>query len=774
MKPSGAIAEAARTRLRIDVTGRVQGVGFRPFVHRQALAFGLSGFVMNTPEGVTLEVEGEPGAVASFANVLERNPPPNAVVWAISAHPLVPLGRAERFEIRESATSGEPATVTTIPPDLAPCPACRREVSDPTSPRYRYPFTTCTDCGPRYTIVERLPFDRPRTSMRRFPPCAACRAEYDNPSDRRFHAETIACPDCGPSLALWDRDGRTEATDDAAIARTADLLRQGAIVAVKGLGGFQLMVDARNADAVARLRARKRRPDKPFAVMFPDIGAISASSEVSEAEADLLTSPERPIVLLARRGDIRPSPVADTVAPGTRLLGAMLPSTPLHDILLADLGFPVVATSGNLSGEPIAIDEEEARSRLRGIADAFLIHDRPILRPVDDSVARVIAGRPTLIRRARGYAPAPVATDIPPGILALGGHLKASVALSTPSGTVLSQHIGDLDAPETADAYDRTVRDILALSGQSPRLVAHDLHPDYASTRYAERLGFSAVAVQHHVAHIAAVIAEHRIASPVLGVAWDGTGYGTDGTIWGGEFIRITAEGWARMAHLAPFRLPGGEAAVREPRRAAIAVLHAVFGADWATMTDLAPVASFTEAERRVLTAMLENGVNAPVATSAGRLFDAVAALLGLIQTTSFEGQAAAALESVADDIAPLPPYRLALRAPSDDAPLELDWRPAVMAIVADVRAGIAANRIASAFHAGLADAIAEVVIRLGDTTVALGGGCFQNKRLTEATIAALSANGCRVFWPQAVPANDGGLAVGQAWWAGRTSGGTS
>ena len=775
MKPSAAIAEAARTRLRIDVRGRVQGVGFRPFVHRQAAALGLSGFVMNTPEGVSIEAEGEPGDVAAFADILEHNPPPNAVVAALSARPLVPVGRAERFEIRDSETGGAAAGLTAIPPDLAPCPACLAEVSDTASRRHRSPFPTCTDCGPRFTIVASLPFDRPRTSMRLFPPCAACRAEYDNPSDRRFHAETIACPACGPRLALWAPDNRIEATDDAAMGRTADLLRQGAIVAVKGLGGFQLMVDARNLDAVQRLRARKHRPDKPFAAMFPDIRAVVAACDASQAEADLLTSPERPIVLLARRSDIHPHPVADNVAPGTRLLGAMLPSTPLHDILLADLGFPVVATSGNLSGEPIAIDEHEASLRLHGIADALLTHDRPILRPVDDSVARVVAGRPMLIRRARGYAPAPVATDVPAGILALGGHLKASIALSTPSGTVLSQHIGDLDCAETEDAYDRTVRDILALSGQHPPLVAHDLHPDYASTRYAENLlPLPSVAVQHHVAHISAVIAEHRLALPVLGVAWDGTGYGADGTIWGGEFIRIDADGWTRPAHLAPFRLTGGDAAVREPRRAAIALLHAISGPSWAEMTDLAPVASFTERERKVLAAMLDDGVNAPFTTSAGRLFDAVAALLGLIQTTSFEGQAAAALESVADDIAPLPPYPLALRAPSDDAPLELDWRPAIAAIVEDIRAGVPAPRIASAFHAGLANATAGVAIQLGDKTVALGGGCFQNKRLIEATIAALSAKGCNVFWPQMVPPNDGGLAVGQAWWAGRTSGGTT
>jgi hydrogenase maturation protein HypF len=375
-----------------------------------------------------------------------------------------------------------------------------------------------------------------------------------------------------------------------------------------------------------------------------------------------------------------------------------------------------------------------------------------------------------LIRRARGYAPAPISTDIPADILAVGGHLKASVALSGPSGTVLSQHIGDLDSAETADAYDRAVRDLLALSGPHPgeiarpRLVIHDLHPDYYSSRYAADLGIPSVAVQHHVAHIAAVIAEHRLELPVLGVAWDGTGYGPDGTIWGGEFIRMTPDGWTRVAHLSPFRLPGGDAAVREPRRSAAALLHAISGPFWTSMDDLAPVSSFSPAERNVLAAMLTNGVNAPISTSAGRLFDAVAALLGLIQTTTFEGQAAAALESIADDVGDHPAYRFDIRAPSDGHPLELDWRPAIAAVVADIRAGIRAPRIASAFHRGLSEAISEVVRRLGDGTVALSGGCFQNKRLSEAVIGRLAASGRAVHWPSAVPPNDGGLAIGQAW----------
>jgi hydrogenase maturation protein HypF len=605
--------------------------------------------------------------------------------------------------------------------------------------------------------------------MRHFPMCIACRSEYDDPVDRRFHAEAIACPACGPQLALWDRDGTTLALRDDALRRAADMIRAGAIVAVKATGGFQLMVDARNDDAVRRLRARKHRPDKPFAVMFPDLAAIEAEAVVNPVERAHLESAALPIVLLkACPGRCSPA-VAPAPASAPGLLGAMLPSTPLHYLLLGELGFPVVATSGNLSGEPLATDEREAAHRLRGVADALLVHDRPVLRPVDDSVVRVVAGRAITIRRARGCAPLPVPADAPAGILALGAHMKAAVAISTSSGdAILSQHIGDLDSAETGHAFGRAVADLEQLCATPVRRVAHDLHPDYASTRHAVSLGLPAVPVQHHAAHVAAVIAEHRLALPVLGVAWDGTGLGTDGTIWGGEFIRVDETGWTRVAHLAPMRLPGGDAAAREPRRAAVAALAATFGA-WAEMTDLAPVAAFTAAERRTLGIMLARGVQAPRATSAGRLFDAVAALLGLVQKATYEGQAAAMLELTADGN-PLP-YHLDIVA-KDGGPLELDWRPVIAAIVADIRRGVPASAIAYAFHAGLAQAIAETAARLGDMTVALAGGCFQNKRLTEQTIAALTAAGRSVFWPEAIPANDGGIALGQVWWAARSMGG--
>ena len=757
------LAEARHERVRLDVRGAVQGVGFRPFVYRRATALGLTGWVTNTPEGVTVEVEGPSEGIAALLREMRQAPPPNAIVASIATASL-PTRGGTRFEIRASTLAG-PRSATVLP-DLATCDECLAETFDPANRRYRYPFTNCTHCGPRYSIVEDLPYDRARTTMRRFALCPACRIEYGNPADRRFHAEPNACSVCGPQLALWDAAGAVLAERNDALFAAAEALRRGRIVAIKGIGGFHLLVDARDEAAATRLRQRKHRPEKPLAVMFASLDAVAVEARVSPAEAALLTARERPIVLLhSRNGSL-----ANAVAQGSRLIGAMLPCTPLHHLLLADLGFPVVATSGNRSDEPIVTDQSEALRRLAEIADLFLVHDRPIVQPLDDSVARIVTGRPMLLRRARGYAPAPVADAGEPGILALGGHLKATVALTTRAGTVLSQHLGDLDTPEARDTYDAAVADIVHLHDTKPRLVVHDFHPDYHSTRAASRFGARTIAVQHHVAHIAAVMAEHRLSPPLLGVAWDGTGYGPDGTVWGGEFIRITDSGWQRVAHLKPFRLPGGDAAVREPRRSALGLLFAAFGRDAFAMTDLAPVASFTPAERATLGVMLERGVNTPVTTSAGRLFDAVAALIGLRQRTSYEGQAAAALEgAVGEDLDRA--YDFPVRSGEGAGPMIVDWQPALTALLADLRAGAPTAAIAAAFHAGLALVIADVAARIAERTVALAGGCFQNARLTEATAAALTVAGLRPFWPERVPPNDGGLALGQAWWAAHTLG---
>jgi len=750
---------APRERVELKVRGRVQGVGFRPYAYRQAAAFGLAGWVVNTPQGATLEVEGPPDAVAGFVDALTSELPAPATIDRIEKRTLPPTGESG-FTIRESALAGDRSA--TVLPDIATCEECLAEIADPANRRHRYPFTNCTHCGPRYSIIADLPYDRARTTMAGFVMCADCRAEYEDASDRRFHAEPNACPRCGPQLALRDTSGVALAIGDDALSTAADAIRDGKIVAVKGLGGFHLMVDARNEDAVARLRQHKNREEKPFAVMFLSMAAIEAVADVSPVEATLLESRERPIVLVRKRRDT----LAYTVAPGNPLVGAILPYTPLHHLLLGDLGFPVVATSGNRSDEPIVTDETEALARLSGIADVFLVHDRPIVRPVDDSVARVVAGRPMLLRRARGYAPSPIAVVLPPGILAAGGHLKATVALTTEAGVVISQHLGDLDAVEARDAYDRAIADLTRLHATEPNRVGRDLHPDYHSTRAAERLGAPVVAVQHHLAHVASCMAEHGLGPPLLGVAWDGTGDGGDGTVWGGEFLRVAEDGWHRVVHLRPFRLPGGEAAVREPRRAAFSLLHEIFGRNALEMTDLAPIAAFTAKERATLAAMIDRGLNAPVTTSAGRLFDAVAALLGLRQRSTYEGQAAMELEWAAETAnATAKPLAFLLRA---GAPPILDWEPVVRAILADRAAGVATGEIAAAFHRGLALAIAEVAATIGEETVVLTGGCFQNAVLTEATVAALRAAGATPVWHEQVPPNDGGLALGQAYWAAR------
>jgi hydrogenase maturation protein HypF len=751
---------AGRRRFRLQVRGAVQGVGFRPFVYRQSTALGLTGWVGNTPAGVTVEAEGEPDQVAALIRSLREAPPPNAAIVAIDSEEIAPNGD-EGFAIRTSDAAGPRSAA--ILPDLATCEDCLAELFDPADRRYRYPFINCTHCGPRYSIIEELPYDRTRTAMRHFPMCPTCRAEYETPSDRRFHAEPNACPDCGPRLALWDRAGGPLARDDAALRAGAAALRRGEIVAVKGIGGFHLLVDARDEASVTRLRRRKGREEKPFAVMFPALDRLRDCAEVSAAEAALLLGPARPIVLLRARGSM----LAPAVAPRNPRIGAFLPYAPLHHLLLHDLGFPVVATSGNRSDEPIVIDENEAPARLAGIADLFLMHDRPILRPVDDSVAQFVCGRPQLLRRGRGHAPAPIAVEgVKGGILALGGHLKTTIALTQPGEVVPSPHIGDLDTVTARAAHARTIVDLTRLLATDASLVACDHHPDYASTQAAQAMALPVIRVQHHLAHIAACMAEHRLAPPLLGIAWDGTGWGPDGTVWGGEFLLVGKDGWRRVAHLRRFRLPGGEIAVREPRRAALGLLYEAFGEEALAMTDLAPVAAFAAAERAVLGRMLAQGINAPWCSSAGRLFDAFAALCGLRQRIAYEGQAASELEGAADNDTAGRSYEFPIGRPADGGALILDWQRALQTALAELRAGAAAGAVSAALHRGLAAAIVAIAREIGEPRVVLTGGCFQNARLLETAVALLREAGYRPFWPQLVPPNDGGIALGQAAWA--------
>ena len=640
-----------------------------------------------------------------------------------------------------------------ILPDVATCADCLREILDPSDPRSGYAFTNCTNCGPRFTIIQALPYDRPNTTMRRFEMCPHCQHEYEQPLDRRFHAQPNACPSCGPQLAY--RTGREAGeTGGDPLGRAAEAGR-GKIVAVKGLGGFHLMCDARNDEAVTRLRERKPRRERPFAIMAPDLQWVRDHCETpAEAEA-LLTSPESPIVLLTKKPDAALGGVSPCVAPGNPLLGVMLPYTPLHHLLMRELGFPVVATSGNLSDEPICIDEDEAVERLGHIADGFLAHNRPIQRHADDSIAWVVRGRARLLRRARGYAPLPVQLkDEAPTILGVGSHLKNTVSLSVGRQVFISQHIGDLETPEALAAFERVVADFLRLYEVTPAAIAHDAHPQYASTLWAQERAERLIPVQHHHAHLAACLAENQVEGPALGVAWDGTGYGDDGAIWGGEFLLGDAEGYERVAHLRPFRLPGADAAVHEPRRVGLALLHELYG-ERACEMDFAPVRSLRPADRPVLSQMLSRGVNAPFTTSMGRLFDGLAALIGLNQTVSFEGQAAMRLEFLAD----------ATETSAYAMPLSnevVDWGDAVQAALEDHRRGVPASTIAARFHNALVGAIVAVAERTGQQRIALSGGCFQNRMLIERASNALRSAGFEVLLHRQTPPNDGCVSLGQ------------
>lgn len=750
-----------KSRLRVDIRGAVQGVGFRPFIHRLARELDLTGWVRNSPQGVCIEVEGNPDRLKSFLLRLAPEKPPPAFIQSLESSFLDPAGYTE-FAILPSAETG--AKTASIIPDIAVCSECLREMFDPGNRRYLYPFTNCAHCGPRFTIIESLPYDRARTSMRRFTMCDACRAEYETPSDRRFHAQPNACPVCGPQLELWSAAGETSAFGHDALLATAHAIRDGNIAAVKGLGGFHLMVDARNDSAVTRLRQRKRREEKPFALMFPSLDNLQSCGAVSDLEERLLLSPQSPIVLIRRRsGDIAPS-----IAPGNPYLGAMLPYTPLHHILMRALGFPVVATSGNVSDETICIDETAALERLRGVADVFLVHNRPIVRHADDSIARIVAGREQILRRARGYAPLPISVKEPvTSVLAVGGHLKNAVALGVGREIFVSQHIGDLETLQTRDAFAQTLSSLKSLYDCKPKHMACDMHPDYASTLYAEKSGAPCVRVQHHYAHVLSCMAENDLQAPLLGVAWDGAGYGPDGTVWGGEFLRIDAMSYVRFAHFRTFPLPGGEQAVREPRRAALGLLYELLGDEVFKRADLAAIQAFSAEELRIVRTMLANNINSPKTSSVGRIFDAVACIAGLRQKCRFEGQAAMELEFALEDsdasypIAVLPPA-------NPDAPRTLDWGPMAHALLDDVPLGVVTSTIAAKLHNALVETIVAAAMQANEERVVLTGGCFQNKYLAERAVRRLREAGFRPYWHQRIPPNDGGIALGQVMAAAR------
>ncbi len=757
-------------RIHIAIRGAVQGVGFRPFVYRLAEDMQVPGWVMNTAQGVFVEVEGEKEQLETFLFRLEKEKPAPAFIQSLEYSFLDPVP-FHSFEILPSDSNGSRSAI--VLPDIATCPQCLADACDPANRRYRYPFTNCTNCGPRFTIIESLPYDRPNTSMKGFEMCPDCRREYEDPRDRRFHAQPNACPACGPHLELWDADGRLLSCRHEALVEAAAAISSGRIVALKGLGGFHLVADARDAGAVENLRLRKHREEKPFALMYPSIEAIREDCEVSPLESRLLLSSECPIVLLRRRipGGSR-SGLDPGIAPRNPYLGIMLPYTPLHHLLMRELSFPVVATSGNVTDEPICIDENEALARLGGIADLFLVHNRPIVRHVDDSIVRVMLGRELVLRRSRGYAPLPLRHARPsPPLLAVGGHLKNTVALSVEDNIFVSQHIGDLENKEASDAFRRVIRDFRNLYLADPSRIAADLHPDYLSTRHAREMGPPVVTVQHHYAHVAACMAENELEGRVLGVSWDGTGYGLDGTIWGGEFLLTNESSFERAAFFRPFRLPGSARAVKEPRRAAVGLLFEIMGDAILERRDLAPVSSFADSELSVLRRMLLKGFNSPRTSSVGRIFDAVASITNLRQVSNFEGQAAMELEFALDGIEEDEAYPFTIV--EDDAKrLIVDWRKLILALLEDQTREVPAGVISKKFHNALVEALVEVASRFGEKRVVLTGGCFQNRYLTERAIRRLEERGFRPYWHQRIPPNDGGIALGQIIAVSRGQGG--
>ena len=766
------------TRVSVRVTGTVQGVGFRPFVYSLATRLGLAGFVGNDAEGVFAEIEGSPAAVAEFLVAVARDAPPLARIDQVVSTNLRPYGSAG-FTIAPSAPGAQRTALVSA--DSAMCADCLAELRDPADRRHAYPFINCTNCGPRFTIVTDVPYDRPNTTMAPFAMCEPCAAEYHDPANRRFHAQPVCCPACGPRLSLRSADGSLLETGDP-LAAAAALLRDGHVLAVKGLGGYHLAVDARSEEAAAALRARKHREDKPFAVMAAGLAAAAELGELDETAAALLASPRRPIVLLPRR----PGTVAAAVAPGNRSLGVMLPYTPLHHLLLEAIGGPIVLTSGNLSDEPIAYRDEDAFERLAAVADAFLTHDRAIHIRTDDSVVRAWGGvagselagrgvagselagrgREMLIRRSRGHVPEPVTvrSRFRRPVLACGAELKNTFCLAKDDRAFVSHHIGDLENAATLRSFTEGIEHFGRLFGIEPQVVAYDLHPEYLSTKYALDLDLDSCGVQHHHAHIASCLADNGHEGPVIGVAFDGTGYGTDGTLWGGEFLVAGLAGFERAGHLEPVPMPGGAAAIRQPWRMAAAYLRAAFPGGPPSGLD---VVKRNERNWAAIISLAERRVNAPLSSSAGRLFDAVAALLSVRDAINYEGQAAVELEQLADP-GETGGYRAAI---SEGKPFRIQGASLVRAVTGELTEGAPVPVIAARFHNGIAALIEEGCVlareRHGLDTVALSGGVFQNLLVTERAAARLAARGFRVLLHSRVPCNDGGISLGQAVVAG-------
>jgi hydrogenase maturation protein HypF len=747
---------------RIEIRGVVQGVGFRPWVYRLATEEGLTGRVRNDESGVTIEAFGPKDALDLFTRRLETAPPAAADIQALHAY-AIPSEPLDTFSISQSHEAPADRRLS-IPPDLATCPACLSEVFDPSDRRYRYPFTNCTQCGPRFTIARDVPYDRRSTTMAPFTMCPACRREFDDVENRRFHAQPNACPVCGPRLRLRNESGEPVEADDA-ISATARALLAGLIVAIKGLGGFHLACDATSSTAVRRLRTRKRRDEKPFAVMARDLADARALATMTEQDRRLLLSPERPIVLLQRREGCG---VAAETAPDNPLIGVMLPYTPLHHLLLDDVRRPLVMTSGNLSEEPLAYRNEEALTRLRGIADLFLLHDRDIETPCDDSVARVVAGRPMLLRRSRGYVPRPISvrSAFAQPVLACGALLKNTFCIGVNDSAYLGPHIGDLENLETYESFEQAIARAERVLRVAPEIVAHDLHPDYMSTTYALARPGMKIAVQHHHAHVASAMAEHGLEGPVIGVAYDGTGYGTDGTAWGGEVLITRYDAFERAATFRPIPLAGADTAIRHPWRIALALVDDAFDGD-APLDALSLFSTLPAGDVGVVRQMIATRLRSPLARGVGRYFDGIGALVLGRRDAHFEGQVALAWNVIAD---PAEDRRYDFDVDRSQLPWTLDLRPMVRQVVHDATRGTTAAIISARFHNTIAAATAAMVHATaavhGALPVVLSGGCFQNQRLAEGVTRQLAGK-FSVHLHERVPPGDGGIALGQAVVAG-------
>lgn len=742
-------------KVKIAIRGAVQGVGFRPFIYRLAGELGIKGWIINSSQGVFIEAESAETALKTFLKRISSDKPKNSFIQSFEHSWLDPEGFTQ-FEIRESNDEGSKTAL--VLPDISTCGDCLEEIFDPANRRYQYPFTNCTNCGPRYTIISNLPYDRRNTTMGEFEMCEECRAEYTDPMNRRFHAEPTACPNCGPQITLLDNSLHILSEKNNALTDAAKLIKCGEIIALKGIGGYQLLCDAGNEEAVKMLRKKKRRNEKPFALMFPDMNSVKRECAVNEAEERMLTSVEAPIVLLKKLKNVS-SVVSNESAAKNPYLGVMLPYSPLHHLLMRELGTPIVATSGNTSEEPICITEDEAFEKLSGIADYFLIHNRKILRYVDDSITRFAGGHESLIRRARGYAPLPlVISGLNGTTLSAGAHLKNTVAINKGSNVFISQHIGDLENVESISAFTNVISDLESFYDLKPDKIICDMHPDYISTKYSESLGTAVHKVQHHYAHVLSCMAENELEGGVLGVSWDGTGYGSDGTIWGGEFIVPMGTDFMRIGHIRPFRLPGGEQAIHDVWKIGFSLLYDVYGED---VFNLEHIGFIKNSETKLLKQMLDKRLNSPVTSSAGRLFDGAAAIAGISNKANYEAQAAIQLEFATDDIITNEYFEFEIQEQTNGT-LIIDWHSIIKGIVEDEKQNVPVGIIAAKFHNSLAEAITSIALKVNIGKVALTGGCFLNKYLLEKTIERLAASGFKVYTHQRVPAGDGGISLGQ------------